>query len=69
MIKRWLRFQHFVTVRFGTVEADKIRIYQGDMFDAPEPTDYTLRLSDVTLLTPVVAAEGSDLSAAARLAN
>lgn len=54
MIKRWLRFQHFDTVRFGTIEGDKIRIYQGDMFDAPERTDFTLQLSDVTLLTPVV---------------
>jgi 2-keto-4-pentenoate hydratase/2-oxohepta-3-ene-1,7-dioic acid hydratase in catechol pathway len=54
MIKRWLRFQHFDTVRFGTVEGDKIRIYQGDMFDAPSPTDFTLHLSEVKLLTPVV---------------
>jgi 2-keto-4-pentenoate hydratase/2-oxohepta-3-ene-1,7-dioic acid hydratase in catechol pathway len=54
MIRRWLRFLHFDTVRFGTIEGDKIRIYQGDMFDAPDPTDYTLQLSEVTLLTPVV---------------
>jgi 2-keto-4-pentenoate hydratase/2-oxohepta-3-ene-1,7-dioic acid hydratase in catechol pathway len=54
MITRWLRFQHFDTVRFGTVEADKIRIYQGDMFNAPTPTDYTLRLGEVQLLTPSV---------------
>ncbi|WP_395407987.1 fumarylacetoacetate hydrolase family protein [Pseudoduganella sp. UC29_106] len=54
MIHRWLRFKHFDTVRFGTVEGDKIRIYQGDMFNAPERTDYSLHLSEVTLLTPVV---------------
>jgi 2-keto-4-pentenoate hydratase/2-oxohepta-3-ene-1,7-dioic acid hydratase in catechol pathway len=54
MIQRWLRFNHLDTVRFGTIEGDKIRVYQGDMFEHPEPTGITTHLADVTLLTPVV---------------
>lgn len=54
MIRRWLRFHHLDTVRFGTLEGEKIRVYKGDMFDAPEPTNITMTLSEVKLLTPVV---------------
>jgi len=54
MIRRWLRFHHLDTVRFGTLEGDKIRVYKGDMFDAPEPTSITMNLAEVKLLTPVV---------------
>ena len=54
MIQRWLRFHHLDTIRFGTIEGDKIRVYKGDMFDAPEPTQITLRLDEVTLLMPAV---------------
>jgi 2-keto-4-pentenoate hydratase/2-oxohepta-3-ene-1,7-dioic acid hydratase in catechol pathway len=54
MIQHWLRFQHLDTIRFGTLEGDKIRVYKGDMFDAPERTDIALNLADVTVLTPVV---------------
>lgn len=54
MIRRWLRFQHLDMIRFGTIEGDKIRVYKGDMFDDPEPTNISMQLSEVTLLTPVV---------------
>jgi 2-keto-4-pentenoate hydratase/2-oxohepta-3-ene-1,7-dioic acid hydratase in catechol pathway len=54
MIKRWLRFHHLDTVRFGTIEGDKIRVYKGDMFGDPEPTNIALHLSEVTVLMPVV---------------
>ena len=54
MIKRWLRFHHLDTIRFGTIEGDKIRVYKGDMFGEPEPTSIALHLSEVTVLTPVV---------------
>ena len=54
MIKRWLRFQHLDTIRFGTIEGDKIRVYKGDMFGEPEPTNIALHLSEVTVLMPVV---------------
>jgi 2-keto-4-pentenoate hydratase/2-oxohepta-3-ene-1,7-dioic acid hydratase in catechol pathway len=54
MIQRWLRFHHLDTIRFGTIEGDKIRVYKGDMFDAPELTDITRQLAEVKLLMPVV---------------
>lgn len=54
MIQRWLRFLHIDTIRFGTLEGEKIRVYKGDMFDAPEPTTITMKLAEVTVLTPVV---------------
>jgi 2-keto-4-pentenoate hydratase/2-oxohepta-3-ene-1,7-dioic acid hydratase in catechol pathway len=54
MIQRWLRFHHLDTVRFGTLEGDKIRVYKGDMFNAPEATNLTMMLSEVKLLMPVV---------------
>jgi 2-keto-4-pentenoate hydratase/2-oxohepta-3-ene-1,7-dioic acid hydratase in catechol pathway len=54
MIQRWIRFQHLDIVRFGTLEGDKIRVYKGDMFDSPAPTDIALNLAEVRVLTPVV---------------
>jgi 2-keto-4-pentenoate hydratase/2-oxohepta-3-ene-1,7-dioic acid hydratase in catechol pathway len=54
MIQHWLRFQHLDTVRFGTLEGDKIRVFKGDMFDRPQRTDIAIRLADVTVLTPVM---------------
>ncbi len=54
MIAHWLRFQHLDTIRFGTIEGGKIRVFKGDMFDRPQRTDIALNLADVTLLTPVV---------------
>jgi 2-keto-4-pentenoate hydratase/2-oxohepta-3-ene-1,7-dioic acid hydratase in catechol pathway len=54
MILHWLRFQHLDTVRFGTLEGEKIRVFKGDMFDRPWRTDIAINLADVTLLTPVV---------------
>ena len=54
MIRHWIRFLHLDTVRFGTIEGDKIRVFKGDMFDSPRRTDIAIRLSEATLLTPVV---------------
>ncbi|GGX88363.1 DUF2437 domain-containing protein [Massilia dura] len=54
MIQHWIRFKHLDTVRFGTLEGDKIRVFKGDMFDAPQRTDIALHLADVEPYTPVV---------------
>lgn len=54
MIQHWLRFLHLDTVRFGTIEGDKIRVFKGDMFDSPSRTDIAIKLAEATLLTPVV---------------
>jgi 2-keto-4-pentenoate hydratase/2-oxohepta-3-ene-1,7-dioic acid hydratase in catechol pathway len=52
MIQRWLRFQHHNETYFGTLEGEKIRIYGGDMFNDPQPTDMTATLGEVKLLSP-----------------
>jgi 2-keto-4-pentenoate hydratase/2-oxohepta-3-ene-1,7-dioic acid hydratase in catechol pathway len=54
MIERWLRFHYRDTIGFGTLEGEKIRVYDGDMFDAPEPTHITMMLAEVKLLMPAV---------------
>jgi 2-keto-4-pentenoate hydratase/2-oxohepta-3-ene-1,7-dioic acid hydratase in catechol pathway len=54
MIQRWLRFLHLDTVHFGTLEGEKIRVYQGDMFGDPEPTSLTMKLGEVKVLMPTV---------------
>lgn len=54
MIQHWIRFLHLDTVRFGTIEGDKIRVFKGDMFDSPRRTDIAIKLAEATLLTPVV---------------
>ncbi|MFC3111330.1 fumarylacetoacetate hydrolase family protein [Undibacterium arcticum] len=52
MVQRWVRFNEGGVVRFGTLEGNQIRVCRGDMFDKPEPTDMTVKLGDVRLLTP-----------------
>ncbi len=54
MVQHWIRFLHLDTVRFGTLEGEKIRVFKGDMFDSPSRTDIAINLADVTVLTPVV---------------
>ena len=50
----WVRFSVGEAVHFGTLERDRVRICEGDLFADPTPTDHTLPLADVTLLPPVV---------------
>lgn len=54
MIQRWVRFQTLDAIHFGTLEGEKIRVYEGDMFDAPEPTGESLHVDDVKMLAPLV---------------
>ena len=54
MVQHWIRFLHLDTIRFGTLEGDKIRVFKGDMFDSPSRTDIAISLAEVTVLTPVV---------------
>jgi 2-keto-4-pentenoate hydratase/2-oxohepta-3-ene-1,7-dioic acid hydratase in catechol pathway len=54
MIERWIRFEHCGTVGFGTLEGDKIRVCEGNMFDRPDCSDRAINLADVKVLTPVV---------------
>ena len=54
MIQRWLRFIHLDKTCFGTLEGNKICIYEGNMMGDPQPTGESALLGDVKLLTPVV---------------
>ena len=53
MQQRWVRFLEGETERFGTLEGDRVRVWQGDMFEYPVRGDRTLALADVRLRTPV----------------
>jgi 2-keto-4-pentenoate hydratase/2-oxohepta-3-ene-1,7-dioic acid hydratase in catechol pathway len=48
----WIRFAVDSTTRFGTLEGDDVREFDGDMYRMARPTGRVLRLSDVDLLTP-----------------
>lgn len=49
----WVRFREGATVRFGTLEGGRVRVWHGDMFEYPQRGDRTIALSEVQLLTPV----------------
>ena len=50
---QWVRFLEGDTVRFGTLEGERVRLWHGNMFETPERGDRTVPLADVRLLTPV----------------
>jgi 2-keto-4-pentenoate hydratase/2-oxohepta-3-ene-1,7-dioic acid hydratase in catechol pathway len=50
---QWVRFLEGGTVRFGTLEGERVRVWHGDMFEYPDRGDRTVPLADVRLLTPV----------------
>jgi 2-keto-4-pentenoate hydratase/2-oxohepta-3-ene-1,7-dioic acid hydratase in catechol pathway len=50
----WVRFTDAGEVRFGTLERDRLRVCEGDLFTGALPTERTVALADVQLLTPVV---------------
>ena len=51
-MKTWVRFQQGDAVKFGTLEGDTISVYNGNMFDNPQPAGESVKLADVKLLTP-----------------
>lgn len=53
MSKQWVRFQDGNTIRFGTLEGERVRMWDGDMFAGATHTDRMFPLADVTLLMPV----------------
>ena len=53
MSNHWLRFMDGNTIRFGSLEGTRVRIFEGDMFAGAVPTDGVLQLADVKLLMPV----------------
>jgi 2-keto-4-pentenoate hydratase/2-oxohepta-3-ene-1,7-dioic acid hydratase in catechol pathway len=53
MVTHWVRFLEGDTVRCGTLEGERVRVWHGDMFEYPRRGDRTLPAHDVRLLTPV----------------
>ena len=51
-MQRWIRFSDAGTIRFGTLEGDDVRVFEGDMYAAATPTGSVLRRADITLLRP-----------------
>ncbi len=49
---RWTRFKHGGQTGFGTLEADTITLYEGDLFGDAQATSRTLALSEVKVLAP-----------------
>jgi len=53
MSNHWVRFTDGDAVRFGTIEGERVRVCEGDMFAGAVPTDRLLPLAQITLLAPV----------------
>lgn len=53
MSNHWVRFRDGHTIRFGTVEGERVRVCEGDMFAGAMPTERMLPLADIQLLMPV----------------
>jgi len=48
----WIRFLHDQTEHFGILDGEEIEMFQGNMFDDATPSGSSIRLADVTVLTP-----------------
>jgi len=51
----WIRYHHAGAIGFGTIDNDRIAVYEGDMFNAPAATGEALSLAQVRPLTPTPA--------------
>lgn len=49
---KWLRFEAAGRTGFGVLDGDAVRVYTGDLFDRPTPTDERLPLDGVRWRTP-----------------
>lgn len=54
MSTRWVRFKEGNTIRFGTLEGEQVRIFEGDMFSGAVPTGRLMPLAGAELLMPVL---------------
>ena len=53
-ITRWCRILDDGQARLGCLEGDTIRLYEGNLFDAPTPTDRLVDANMASWLPPVV---------------
>ncbi|HUH86050.1 MAG TPA: 2-dehydropantoate 2-reductase [Stellaceae bacterium] len=51
---QWIRFERNGRIGFGTLKDGTITVHTGDMFADPRPTNETVQLADVRILTPSV---------------
>lgn len=51
-VTKWLRFRHGGKTGFGTLEADRIAVHDGEMFGTSAANGKVLALSEVELLAP-----------------
>ncbi|OYY48746.1 MAG: 2-hydroxyhepta-2,4-diene-1,7-dioate isomerase, partial [Polynucleobacter sp. 35-46-207] len=51
---QWLRFQHQGKTSLGQVQGDQVAVFTGDLFNNPQATGETLKLSDVTIDIPCI---------------
>lgn len=48
----WIRFEKDGNTNIGTMQDGVITVYEGDLFNHPQPSGDTVQLADVTVLTP-----------------
>ena len=51
---KWMRFRHDGLVRFGVVEAGRVAVQDGDLFDDAHPAGTSLAIDEVEVLPPCV---------------
>jgi 2-keto-4-pentenoate hydratase/2-oxohepta-3-ene-1,7-dioic acid hydratase in catechol pathway len=49
---KWLRYSHQGLIGFGQLVGDTLHVYQGLLFENPQPTGNTLPVSEVEILAP-----------------
>jgi 2-keto-4-pentenoate hydratase/2-oxohepta-3-ene-1,7-dioic acid hydratase in catechol pathway len=49
---KWLRYSHQGQVGLGQLVGDTLHVHQGSVFENPQPTGFTLPLSDLEILAP-----------------
>ena len=54
---QWIRVRHDENIKFGTLVDGQINVYTGDKFDEPTPTEESLPLDSVEVLTPCLSSK------------
>ena len=49
---KWLRFRHGTREAFGALARDTVQVFEGDLFDHPQPTDEHIAIEAIEWLTP-----------------
>ena len=49
---KWMRFRHGGREAFGALARDTVQVFEGDLFDRPQPTDEHIAIEAVEWLTP-----------------